>query len=94
MTRAIELPPKTVMRTLRIIVLMVEDVADGVAGLLGADQRPRFREYVVREHIPSYRLHEAVTVGMVLPPKSIAFYAIPREFGVPQNIATRWSTTR
>jgi Protein of unknown function (DUF1236) len=62
---------------------VVGGVTGGVAGLLGVDQRPRFREYVVREHIPSSRLGEPVTVGTVLPPKSITFYSIPREFGVP-----------
>ena len=54
----------------------------GVAGLLGVD-RPRFRDYVMREHRSAYRLREPVTVGMVLPPEGITFYAIPREFGVP-----------
>jgi Protein of unknown function (DUF1236) len=62
---------------------VVGGVAGGVAGLLGVDQRPRFREYVVREHISSYRLGEPVTVGMVLPPAGVTFYPIPREFGVP-----------
>ncbi len=62
---------------------VVGGVTGGVAGLLGVDQRPRFREYVVREHISSYRLHEPVTAGTVLPPKSVTFYPIPREFGVP-----------
>jgi hypothetical protein len=57
----------------------------GVAGLLGIDQRPRFREYVMREHIPAYRIHEPVTVGMVLPSPSVTLYAIPREFGVPPD---------
>ncbi len=60
-------------------------VAGGVAGLLGADQRPRFREYVVGEHIPSNRTSQAVTVGMMLPPSGITLYAIPREFGVPPD---------
>jgi Protein of unknown function (DUF1236) len=61
---------------------LVDGVAGGVAGL-GVDQRPRFHEHVIREHSASYRLYEPVTVGMVLPPKSVTFYAIPREFGVP-----------
>jgi hypothetical protein len=64
---------------------VVGGVAGGAAGLLGADQRPRFREYVVREHIPAYRIHEPVTVGMVLPSPSVPLYAIPREFGVPPD---------
>jgi Protein of unknown function (DUF1236) len=62
---------------------VVGGVTGGVAGLLGIDQRPRFREYVIREHTFSYRLHEPVTVGMVLPPTGVTLYLIPREFGVP-----------
>jgi hypothetical protein len=62
---------------------VVGGVAGGVAGLLGVDQRPRFREYVIREHRSSYRLHEPVTVGTVLPPTGVTLYPIPREFGVP-----------
>jgi Protein of unknown function (DUF1236) len=62
---------------------VVGGVTGGIAGLLGADQRPRFREYVIREHIPSRRTSQPVTVGMVLPSSGITLYAIPREFGVP-----------
>jgi hypothetical protein len=61
----------------------VGGVTSGVAGLLGVDQRPRFREYVIREHRSSYRFHEPVTVGTVLPPTGVTLYPIPREFGVP-----------
>jgi hypothetical protein len=64
---------------------VVGGVTGGVAGLLGIDQRPRFREYVMREHIPADRIHEPVTVGMVLPSPSVTLYAIPREFGVPPD---------
>src|SRR2546430_14958390 len=62
----------------------VGGVTGGVAGLLGVDERPRFRDYVIREHRSSYRLSEPVTVGMLLPPPTgaIAYYEIPREFGV------------
>ena len=49
------------------------------------DQRPRFRDYVIREHRSVYRLREPVTVGTVLPPEGVTFYAIPREFGVPPS---------
>lgn len=62
----------------------VGGVTGAAAGILGIDQRPRFREYVIREHRSVYRLHEPVRVGMVLPPDApIAFYAIPHEFGAP-----------
>jgi hypothetical protein len=62
---------------------VVGGVTGGVAGLLGIDQRPRFREYVIREHRSAYRFSEPVQVGAVLPETGVALYTIPREFGVP-----------
>jgi Protein of unknown function (DUF1236) len=62
---------------------VVGGVTGGVAGLLGVDQRPRFREYVIREHRSAYRLSEPLEVGTVLPETGVALYTIPREFGVP-----------
>jgi hypothetical protein len=44
---------------------VVGGVAGGVAGLLGADQRPRFRDYVTREHRSAYRLDEILLVDPV-----------------------------
>ncbi|MGO9432345.1 DUF1236 domain-containing protein [Rhodoblastus sp.] len=52
-----------------------------VGGLLGVDQRPRFHEYVRREHVRSYRLDEPVRVGAVLPESDVEYYPVPREFG-------------
>lgn len=60
-------------------------VTGGVAGLLGVDERPRFRDYVIREHRSAYRLREPVTIGTVLPPEGVTFYVIPTEFGVPPS---------
>jgi uncharacterized protein DUF1236 len=57
-------------------------VAGGVAGLLGVDQRPRFRQYVVREGRPSYRYQEDVRVGAVLPSSGVQYYEVPQEYGV------------
>ena len=51
----------------------VGGVTGGVAGLLGDDQRPRFRDYVMREHRSAYRRREPVTVGVVLPPEGVRF---------------------
>jgi hypothetical protein len=61
---------------------VVGGVTGGVAGLLGADARPRFREYVVREHVPSYRYAEPVAVGAVLPEEGIRYYDVPAEYHV------------
>src|SRR6266851_8926664 len=37
-----------------------------VGGILGVEERPRFREYVIREHHPAFRYDE-VRIGAVLP---------------------------
>jgi hypothetical protein len=52
-----------------------------VGGILGVDTRPRFREYVVREHRPSYRYREEVRVGTVLPEQGVTYYEVPSEYG-------------
>ncbi|SRR5579883_3017987 len=53
-----------------------------VGGILGVEERPRFREYVVREHRPSYHYREELHVGAVLPERGVRFYEVPREFHV------------
>jgi Protein of unknown function (DUF1236) len=57
-------------------------VVGGVAGVLGVDQRPRFRTYVVEQHRPSYRYEGDVTVGAVLPEAGVTYYEAPPEYGV------------
>lgn len=57
-------------------------VAGGVGAILGVDQRPRFREYVVRERRPSYRVRDEVRVGTVLPERGVTYYEVPAEYGV------------
>src|ERR1700688_3624522 len=59
----------------------VGGVVGGVAGVLGVDQRPRFHEYVVREHRPSYQYREDVRVGAVLPEEGVTYYEVPAEYG-------------
>jgi hypothetical protein len=61
---------------------VVGGVAGGIAGILGVEQRPRFHEYVVREHRPSYRFSEDVRIGVVLPPSGVEYYEVPAEYGV------------
>ena len=53
-----------------------------VGGILGVDERPRFREYVVRERRPSYAYREEVRVGTVLPEAGVTYYEVPPEYGV------------
>jgi|SRR5215831_7188763 len=53
-----------------------------VGGILGVEERPRFREYVVREHRPSFYYRGDVRVGAVLPERGVRLYAVPREYHV------------
>jgi hypothetical protein len=53
-----------------------------VGGILGVEERPRFREYVIREHHPSFRYRDEVRIGAVLPERGVTLYAVPREYGV------------
>ena len=46
------------------------------------DQRPAFREYIVRERVPSYAIPEQrVIVGGVLPEAGVTYYDVPQTFG-------------
>ena len=56
-------------------VVINEDI--GIA----ADQRPAFREYIVRERVPSYTVPERVIVGGVLPEAGITTYDVPEVYG-------------
>ena len=60
----------------------VGGVVGGVAGVLGVDQRPRFRSYVVDQRRPSYQYRENVAVGVVLPEEGVTYYDVPPEYGV------------
>jgi Protein of unknown function (DUF1236) len=59
-------------------------VVGGVAGVLGVDQRPRFRTYAVEQHRPSYHYGEDVRVGAVLPEQGVSYYEVPPEYGATQ----------
>ncbi len=57
-------------------------VVGGVAGVLGVDQRPRFRTYAVEQHRPSYTYPNEVRVGAELPGEGVTYYDVPPEYGV------------
>ena len=57
--------------------------AGTVGGILGVDDRPRFREYVVRERRPSYVYRDDVRVGTVLPEAGVTYYEVPAEYHAP-----------
>lgn len=54
----------------------------GVKGLLGVNDRPRFKAYVVAQHRPSYHYDGDVVVGAALPPSDATFYDVPEDYGV------------
>ncbi len=54
-----------------------------VGGILGVDDRPRFREYVVRERHPSYTYQGDVRSGVILPETGVEYYEVPSEYRVP-----------
>ena len=58
--------------------VIVNDDADGIA----VDQRPAFREYIVRERVPNYTIPGRVVVGGVLPETGVTYYDVPQTFGV------------
>lgn len=50
-------------------------------GGLIAEQRPAFREYVVREAVPTFTIPDRVIVGTVLPESGVTTYDVPQRFG-------------
>ena len=56
---------------------VIVDNGDGIA----VEQRPAFREYVVRERVPTYTIPDRVIVGGVLPEAGITYYDVPQTYG-------------
>ena len=61
---------------------VIGGVVGGVNGVLGVDERPRFRSYVVEQPRPSYQYREDVRIGAVLPDDGVTYYDVPPEYGV------------
>jgi hypothetical protein len=62
--------------------------AVGTAGaILGVQERPRFREYVVKERRPSFRYDRELEVGATLPEKGVTYYDVPSEYRVRPGYA-------
>lgn len=57
-------------------------VTGTVGGILGVEDRPRFRTYVVEQRLPSYRYEQPFVVGAVLPESGLTYYDIPGEYHV------------
>ena len=61
---------------------VVGAAAGTVGGILGVQDRPRFREYVIQERRPSYHYDSDVRVGAVLPESGVTYYEVPSEYHV------------
>ncbi|MDO8398196.1 MAG: DUF1236 domain-containing protein [Bradyrhizobium sp.] len=48
---------------------------------IGPDRRPAFREYVIREKVPTFTIPDRVVVGGVLPEAGITYYDVPQTYG-------------
>jgi hypothetical protein len=60
---------------------VVVDRATGeIVGTISNEQRPRFREYVVQERVPSYSIPERVVVGATLPEAGVTYYDVPERY--------------
>jgi hypothetical protein len=50
------------------------------AGGIAVEQRPAFREYIVRERVPTYTVPDRVVVGATLPDVGVTYYDVPQSF--------------
>ena len=64
---------------------VIGGVVGGVTGVLGIEQRHRFRSYVVEQRTPSYQYREDVRIGTVLPDDGVTYYDVPPEYGVREH---------
>jgi len=58
--------------------VVIDDDPSGIV----VEQRPAFREYIVRERVPNYVIPGRVIVGGVLPEAGVTYYDVPQSFGV------------
>lgn len=55
-------------------------VVDGGALGITVEQRPAFREYVVRERVPTYTVPDRIVVGATLPDVGVTTYDVPQTY--------------
>ena len=55
-------------------------VVIGDDAVISVDQRPAFREYIVRERVPNYTIPGQIEVGAVLPEAGVTYYDVPQAF--------------
>ncbi len=56
-------------------------IDDDAAGIT-VDQRPAFRQYILREHVPEYTVPDRVAVGAILPETGVTYYDVPQTYAV------------
>jgi hypothetical protein len=61
----------------RAPVIVNEVDAEGIT----VERRPAFREYVVRERVPTYTVPDRVVVGATLPDAGVTYYDVPQTYG-------------
>jgi len=59
-------------------------VGGAIVGGIADANTPKFREYVVREHHPSYKYSGEVVIGTTLPETGVTYWEVPREYGVTE----------
>jgi Protein of unknown function (DUF1236) len=57
-------------------------IVNGDVEGIAVDQRPAFREYIVRERVPTYTIPDRVIVGGVLPEAGVSYYDVPQTYAV------------
>jgi hypothetical protein len=57
-------------------------VVNGDVAGIADDQRSAFREYISREHVPTYTMPERVVIGGILPEIGVTYYDVPQSFAV------------
>lgn len=57
---------------------VIDSDVDGIA----VDQRPAFRQYIIRERVPNYTIPDRVVVGGILPEVGVTYYDVPQTYGV------------
>jgi hypothetical protein len=57
-------------------------VVDADAAGIAVDQRPAFRQYIIRERVPDYTIPDRVVVGGVLPETGVTYYDVPQTYGM------------
>ena len=55
-----------------------------VGGILGVGDRPRFHEYVEREHVRSYDYDRPLATGSILP-EDYTYYDVPEDYHVKRG---------